>query len=110
MGASHSLIDEVHTASQLPDSGNVKRKLAALHTVQDLGRSPVASVLRWRSEPAKSTSAIFERRSVALEPAIRVCVKFSVKMECEREECSFIFVAAVIRFSFPSISRRRTSL
>ena len=44
MGASHSLIDEVHTASQLPDSGNVKRKLAALHTVQDLGRSPVASV------------------------------------------------------------------
>mmetsp|Transcript_38894 Transcript_38894/g.86960 ORF Transcript_38894/g.86960 Transcript_38894/m.86960 type:complete len:245 (-) Transcript_38894:850-1584(-) len=67
-----------------------------------LRRSPVASVLEMRSEPARSMR--LSRADTAVSPAaaaLGVPTQVMVRMECDREECSFMSWLPTARFSAP---------
>lgn len=63
-----------------------------------LRRVPLAPVESARSEPAKSTREILLTFSVVREVRVscRCCVKKIVKTAWDREEVSFMFVAATV--------------
>ena len=63
---------------------------------------PSIPVFFARSDPARSTRWSFERRTV--EPPTGRLSSSSVKMQCEREEASFIDVADTSRLVSPSKS------
>eukprot|EP00966_Prymnesium_polylepis_P105610 2446065-Prymnesium_polylepis.1 len=66
-----------------------------------LSLSPVAPVFETRSEPARSTRLIVARTSFFWPPITSICCILMMKIECEREEVAFMFVAATARWSFP---------
>ena len=63
-------------------------------------RWPVASVAFARSEPARSTRRIRAHRSIVSSEVMScwICLSITVKTACDRDEVSFIFVDAVVRF------------
>mmetsp|Transcript_17655 Transcript_17655/g.57727 ORF Transcript_17655/g.57727 Transcript_17655/m.57727 type:complete len:332 (+) Transcript_17655:1297-2292(+) len=73
-----------------------------------LSRSPSASVLLRRSEPARSTRESLAR---CVAPVTRCRISTWIAMHrCERELRSFIFVAPVLRFFIPlSMTRLKSS-
>ena len=60
---------------------------------------PVACVFRTISEPARSTSTSLPVRFAVV--SVSVCSTFTVKTECDREDPSFIPVAATARLAAP---------
>jgi hypothetical protein len=67
---------------------------------------PVAPVAFALSDPARSTSEIRDTFSPArfVVGSSRRCVRRRVKTACERDEVSFMFVAATVRAYHPIIS------
>lgn len=75
-----------------------------------LSRVPVAPVEFARSLPAKSTSEILDTFSptMAVVESSRFCVSRSVKTACERDDVSFMLVAATVR-AYPSSTSVRST-
>eukprot|EP00955_Chlamydomonas_euryale_P043021 352476-Chlamydomonas_euryale.AAC.1 len=77
-------------------------------------RSPVAPVLAWRSEPARSTRLSLPMRMC--ESPFDFPSNFSthsivsVKMECERDESAFIAVAPTTRWLCPTLWQSRAGI
>jgi hypothetical protein len=70
--------------------------------VASLSRSPVAPVLDWRSEPARSTRLSLPTRMCSPRSFVSQHSTTMVKMECERELVWFMSVEPTERFFLPA--------
>mmetsp|Transcript_3720 Transcript_3720/g.13716 ORF Transcript_3720/g.13716 Transcript_3720/m.13716 type:complete len:319 (-) Transcript_3720:544-1500(-) len=72
--------------------------------VASFSRSPVAPVLDWRSEPARSTILSLPTRMCASPSSLNSAVStVTVKMECERDDVAFMSVEPTDRFFLPAV-------